>query len=96
MQAYIRQVRYNVSQRGHGKAHSNPAVHKTERKDPNVMNLDMKRRLLSLSVATAMLMSVAQPVVYAAEQPADFSGIGLKNIEHHNLVNGNIISLHKI
>ncbi|OUP03627.1 hypothetical protein B5F36_08220, partial [Anaerofilum sp. An201] len=40
------------------------------------MNLDMKRRLLSLSVATAMLMSVAQPVVYAAEQPADSTAAG--------------------
>lgn len=35
------------------------------------MNLDMKRRLLSLSLATAMLVSVTQPVAYAAEQPAD-------------------------
>ena len=40
------------------------------------MNLDMKRRLLSLSVATAMLVSVAQPVVYAAEQPADSAAAG--------------------
>ena len=40
------------------------------------MNLDMKRRLLSLSVATAMLISVAQPVVYAAEQPADSAAAG--------------------
>jgi len=47
-----------------------------ERKDPNAMNLDMKRRLLSLSVATAMLVSVAQPVVYAAEQPADPAATG--------------------